>query len=179
MAREGTVNTSPGVDGSESRVIPRWSIAMRLNWRVLAILGLLGGLATSEAHAQWGPLGRGPLGPRYYRRGYGVVYAPPTVVTAYPYVVSETRYVYTAPTVVTTEVVQPAPVVERRVVQPPPVVERRIVQPPPVVESRVVQPPPVVERRVVQPPPVEEDRVIQPPATVETRIVQPPPPAPY
>jgi hypothetical protein len=153
---------------------------MRLNWKVLAILGLLGGMATSEAQAQWGPRIRGPLGPRAYRRGYGVVYAPPTVITAYPYVVNETRYVYRPSTVVTTEIVQPAPVVEKRIVQPAPVIEKRIVQPPPVVERRVVQPPPVVESRVVQPPAIEEDRVIEQPARVETRVVQPPvPPTPY
>jgi len=151
---------------------------MRLNWKALAILAVLGSLSVSEAAAQWGPggrgpYGRGPFGPRHYRGGYGVVYAPPVVVTSYPYVVNETRYVYISPTVVTTAIIQPAPVIERRFVQPPPIVERRIVQPPPVVESRVVQPPPVVERRIVQPPPIEEERVIEQPPVVESRVVQP------
>src|SRR4051794_40543563 len=99
---------------------PQRSIDMRLNWKAPAILGILCCLGTSEAAAQWGAFGRGPFGPRHYRGGYGRVYAPPVVVTPYPYVVNQTRYVYTPPTVVTREIYQPAPLIERSIVQPPP-----------------------------------------------------------
>ncbi len=166
---------------------------MRCNWKALAILGILGSLCASEAGAQWGPYGRGPFGPRPYRGPYQMGYAPPVVVTPYPYVVNETRYVYAPPTIVTREVyqaapvlertfVQPPPIVERRFVQPPPIVERRVIQPAPIVETSVIQPPPVVQSRVIQPPPVEQDRVIEQPPVIESRVVTPsnvPPPLPF
>ena len=151
---------------------------MRFNLRNLAILGVVGvvemlGVGASQANAGWGR-GRGPFGPRPFRGGYGVVYAPPVLVAPTPVVVTRSRYVYVPPTVIQRTYVQPAPLVETRVIQQAPVVERRIVQPPAYEEKRVIQPPPVVERRVVQPPAYEEKRVIQPPPVVERRVVQPP-----
>ena len=151
---------------------------MRFNLRALTILGVVGvveilGLGAAEANAQWGR-GRGPFGPRPFRRGYGVVYATPVVVAPVPVVVTRPRYVYVPPTIIQRQYVQPAPLVETRVIQQPPIVQRRLVQPPAYEESRVVQPPPVVERRVVQPPAYEEDRVIQQAPVLERRVVQPP-----
>src|SRR3954467_14238649 len=124
---------------------------MRFHLKTLAIMGAVGvvevlGAGASQADAGWGR-GRGPFGPRPFRGGYGVVYAPPILVAPAPVVVTRQRYIYTPPTVIHKTYVQPAPLVETRVIQPPPVVERRIVQPPAYEEKRVVQPPPVVERR--------------------------------
>ncbi len=160
---------------------------MRFNLRTLAILGAVGvveilGLGATEANAQWGR-GRGPFGPRPFRRSYGVVYAPPVVVAPVPVIVTRPRYIYTPPTVIQRYTpptiiqrtyIQPTPLVETRVIQQPPIVQRRLVQPPAYEESRVVQPPPVVERRVVQPPAYEENRVIQQAPVLERRVVQPP-----
>ena len=113
---------------------------MRFNLRTLAILGVVGvvgilGVGAVQADAEWGR-GRGPFGPRPFRRGYGVVYAPPVVVAPVPVVVTRPRYIYTPPTIIQRTYVQPAPLVETRVIQQPPVVERRVVQPPAYEESR-------------------------------------------
>ena len=163
----------------ETEQRPFRSLTVRFNLRTVAILGVVGvaeilGLGASDANAQWGR-GRGPFGPRPFRRGYGygVVYAPPVVVAPVPVVVTRPRYVYVPPTIIQRQYVQQAPLVETRVIQQPPIVERRVVQPPAYEESRVVQPPPVVERRLVQPPAYEENRVIQQPPVVERRVVLP------
>ena len=80
---------------------------MRFNLKTLAILGAVGvvevlGAGASQADAGWGR-GRGPFGPRPFRGGYGVVYAPPVLVAPAPVVVTRPRYIYTPPTIIQTD----------------------------------------------------------------------------